>query len=375
MFAGWTIASLVAGAASESVVRTGSACLNLRSKATSRSYSIDCLDRGTAVTVLKKSGKYSYVQIGNQKGYVFTRYLNSNLASNSNSAMSSRSVSAIPPNSESQNKPSMSQPEDNQPEASKASGDDLAALSWSATKVVQNDVIGTSRGYTLTAPVGWAKISQDGSIELAGSNRSHCTSATHAHFLTMIGELSKKGLIKLNSSSVEALNSSLFRDAWNSNGYANGKIMEVLGGQSFTDKNLVKKGDFMKMDRRNGSGHTTIFSHFEGKKVCYWSSNKSTRGPGVKCESMSGKNMVFSRINDLKGLQAGLDNLMNELNSDRAFSDVRRRGGNGYVDKENLEIASANNLKSSPSLVGETQIASLPVRPRLVFASAAVGTD
>lgn len=426
VLAGFTLSYLPAQAASDAVVSIGSSCLNFRSKATGRSYVKDCLDSGTKVKVLKSNSRYSYVQVGNQKGYVWNNYLKSAPAATTASVSSAapaatddfsdyslpqdytKSVVTTASAEKSQGRLSemfiqdmtprlssnvvdqvqKSLPPDAAPTrqdsspiaqapaaaATKVPGADLASLSWNATQFVSDNVIGRGNGYSMRRAPGWAKLNADGSVYLKGSKSSHCTSATHAQFLTTIGELHKKGLIQLNEQSIAALNSNLFRDAWNSNGYANGKLMEILGGQSFTDKSLAKKGDFMKMDRSNGSGHTTIFSHFEGNKVCFWSSNGSTRGPGVKCESMSGKTLTFSRINDLQGLQAGLDNLENELRSDLAFKDVRRRGGNGFVDKDTLEIASASTLKSSPSIVNGSGMQYADAsKPRRSYATASAG--
>lgn len=419
--------------AQNSVVSAGSSCLNIRSKANSRSAVKFCAPSGTQVKVLRAANsKYSYVEVNGKRGYVFNRYLKtaprSTASSNSTSDTSSGSSSpayTAPSTSTSirsgsqngglaetgtgfltppiqtaslgdsafaemapyeQNLTGLSQSfresisptgqgfptqpitapapsrSDSSPVAQapagnsvSANGNDLGSLSWDITRALETE-IGKNRGYTLTGKVGWAKLQEDGSIVV---NRStmHCTSATHAHFLKMIGELSKKGLIKLNSESIKALNSNLFRDAWNSNGYANGKLMEMLGGQNFKEIGQARKGDFMKMDRANGSGHTVIYSHTEGGKVCYWSANKRTRGLGIQCESISGKTFTFSRITDLQGLQAGLDNLGNDLNSERSLADVRRRGGNGFVKRNALEFT---QVASAPApLNGNNAVASV----------------
>lgn len=391
----------------DSIVSSGSSCLNLRSKATSRSSVKSCVPSGSRVTVLKRSnGKWSYVQIGDQKGYLFNGYLRAapaqeapaeSATSASQSEISPRlaaRLAEIPtlrsaleaeqtstPAAMSRGFSTASTSIDDslrqsitplsggmdtfvRPPArsddlgtgsvastpSSANGNDLNALSWDVTRALETGEIGKSKGYSMQK-VGWAKMGEDGSISVSYKTM-HCTSATHAHFLKMMGELHKKGAIKLNSQSIAALNSARFRDAWNSNGYANGKLMEMLGGQNFKDIAQAKKGDFMKMDRSNGTGHTTIFSHMDGKKVCYWSANKGTRGLGVQCESMSGKTLTFSRITDLQGLQAGLDNLGNDLNSEPSLADVRRRGGHGFVKRNSLEFTQV--ASASPALTGSS---------------------
>lgn len=401
-------------AARDSIVATSSKCLNLRTRASSRSAVKSCLQPGTRLQVLGNHGSYSYVSVNGKKGYVYNNYLarasrvtarktdlrpalvksNEPVAGTSFveptlvqnlPQFSSQSNDRIPnlvstaglslprdqvlqmhqdfnmPTIPGSGRSVVTTRQDESPNLAPTAGrdvtgNDLSALSWGVTKALTEGEIGRGNGYTLRSSVGWAKLGEDGSISI-NNKRSHCTSATHAHFLKMMGELHKSGHIQLNSRSREALNSNLFRDAWNSNGYGNGKLMEFLGGQNFTDRASAKKGDFMKMDRSNGSGHTTIFSHFEGNKVCYWSSNSSTRGVGTKCESLSGKTLTFSRITDLKALQAGLDNLNNELNGDRALADVRRRGGNGFVHKASLEIASASQLAAPPVLGDSPQVA------------------
>lgn len=419
-------------AARDSVVSTSSKCLNLRSRASSRSTVKSCLRPGTRVQVLGNHGSYSYVSVNGRKGYVYNNYLarasrastpktplapvTSEAQVNSSEFVSGTSyanpklVHNMPEFSNQSNDrlPSLmstagltiprdqvqqlndiygfptiqnggpsrtqsmttrqDQPENSAPSAGRdVSGNDLSALSWGVTKALSDGEIGRGNGYTLRSSVGWAKLGEDGSISI-NNKRSHCTSATHAHFLKMMGELHKSGHIRLNEQSRQALNSSLFRDAWNSNGYGNGKLMELLGGQNFTDRASAKKGDFMKMDRSNGSGHTTIFSHFEGNKVCYWSSNSSTRGVGTKCESLSGKTLTFSRITDLQGLQAGLNNLNNELNGDRSLADVRRRGGHGFVHKASLQMASAGRLAAPPILGSGVQVADVTGGRRQVAA-------
>lgn len=234
-----------------------------------------------------------------------------------------------------------------------ADGTALNDISWAATESLEREVIGKNTGYTLSRPVGWAKISADGSVWMGDNKKTHCTAATHAHFLKTMGELHKAGLIKLNPDIIATLNSPLFRDTWNSNGYANGKIIQLLGGQNFSDVRTAKKGDFMKMDRSNGTGHTVIFSHLQGDKVCFWSGNKRnqdrTSGLGINCESIKGKTFTISRINNLEGLQGGLERLGHTLRNSHVFHSVRMKGGHGWVPRTVLALASPDEVRDYPA--------------------------
>lgn len=51
-------------------------------------------------------------------------------------------------------------------------------------------------------------------------------------------------------------------------------------------KGMPKKGDLVNIFR-NPSGHSVIFDKIENGKFCYWSSNRSTRGMGTRCEPLS----------------------------------------------------------------------------------------
>jgi hypothetical protein len=52
------------------------------------------------------------------------------------------------------------------------------------------------------------------------------------------------------------------------------------------ESGMPKKGDLVNIFR-NPSGHSVIFDRIENGKFCYWSSNRSTRGMGTWCESLS----------------------------------------------------------------------------------------
>ncbi len=157
---------------------------------------------------------------------------------------------------------------------------DVSGLMLASARSLEKNEIGKGNGYTLTRSVGWAKLDANGNIDIRGSKRSHCTSATHAAFLKTLGQLGKQGKIRIDKPAREALNSSLFRDVWNSNGYGPAKVMELLGGQNFKDPVQARAGDIVKIDRANGTGHMVILSSIKDGKICYWSSNRGTQGLG-----------------------------------------------------------------------------------------------
>lgn len=67
----------------------------------------------------------------------------------------------------------------------------LGGLSYKVTQQLDKE-IGKGNGYTLHGAVGWATLNNDGSIRMS-SKVTHCTSATHAHFLRYMGELQQRG--------------------------------------------------------------------------------------------------------------------------------------------------------------------------------------
>lgn len=69
--------------------------------------------------------------------------------------------------------------------------------------------------------------------------------------------------------------------------------------EELAKKGWPKKGDFIQYDRRLGrraTGHAAQFHSFKRqngkiKKICYWSSNRGTRGVGIQCENI-GRNFI-----------------------------------------------------------------------------------
>ena len=392
-------------------VVTADSCLNLRSKATSNSRAKQCLETGTQLKVLKTKGKYSYVEANGRKGWVFNRYTkDAPVTRKEGEPIVYRSAARTAPPSEPSSVPplgggsvgggpgtpplssmltgsvapdAMSNPSPGIQVASLGSDEsladvltpnslnqgpgapntlnageanDISSLMLNVAKSVGKEDIGYGNGYTLNSPVGWAQLQSDGSISGVKGKKSHCTSATHAAFLKTIGTLSKDGLVKLSPEALKALNSTTFRDAWNSNGYGPAALIENLGGQNFKDLSQARPGDIMKLDRKNGSGHMTIFSHVQGNRICYWTSNKKTRGvqdydKKPHCESMDRmKGYVFSRITDVAALQRGLDNLGSYL-AGPEMAQVRRKGGNA-----NVALGSFTGSPATPAALAQSGI-------------------
>jgi|GEM_PF-4290977 len=203
----------------------------------------------------------------------------------------------------------------------------------STKELMSPSMIGTQKGFELKKSVGIAKLSQkDGSFIVHSNKRSNCTTATHAVFLKTLASLNAQGKIKLSQKTIRTLNSPLFWNIWNSNGYGPLKLIDDLGGTVFDKKDLkaLKPGDFVKLDRKK-SGHMVIFTRFKGSQICYWSSNKSTKGLGETCRSTSSSLIRAGRLPSLNTLSANLDSLAEKMQTGSAYADVRKRGGGGYV--------------------------------------------
>ena len=80
-------------------------------------------------------------------------------------------------------------------------------------------------------------------------------------------------------------------------GKKNTKKVSEANMDKYSKKSVPQKGDIVNIYRKNGSGHSVIFSHYKysksGKisKICYWSSNKN-RGMSTRCEARSKMNTL-----------------------------------------------------------------------------------
>lgn len=342
-------------AAIRSVETPNRICLNVREDARFSARATDCIRNGQSVRIIDYNPQgYSRVDLGGRTGFVWTKYLKSDTSP-------AQQITPKPaPRSETTPRVSTSLPTPSAT-STRRSSRDISTLTLATARSLETNEIGQRQGFTLRRSVGWAKMDATGDIEVGPNRRSHCTSATHAALLKTLGQLHKEGHLQISDHARRALNSPLFRDVWNSNGYGPAKVIELLGGQSFRDISEAKPGDILKIDRAKGTGHMVIFSGVKDGKVCYWSSNRGTQGLGERCENTRGSRFVFSRFTDMKKLEEGLTNLDSNLRTDLAFADVRRRQGNGFVKLASLDFARTADLRSPVSL--RTRTAGLGVLP------------
>lgn len=230
---------------------------------------------------------------------------------------------------------------------------------WSsALNVVSDSVIPQGGGYNMGAG-GWPKISSDGSdVEFEPGSQSMCTSATASAFAQYIADLN--GQVDFTPEQIKYINGPIFREAFNGNTYSVAYLNQQLGGKNAIGTGAAgvksallkaKPGDIMKFDRSNGTGHSTIFQEIRGDKVCYWSSNRGTKGPGTQCESMTKfTNVAVSRLPPAKDLPKALDRMRSKKHSPKDFytpsaSDINDNGslatcgtnsesGNSYDNEE-----------------------------------------
>jgi hypothetical protein len=160
---------------------------------------------------------------------------------------------------------------------------------------------------------GWPKIVQDKNENLkcdfGPGKESMCTSATAAAFCQHIVDLHNGRNFSLTSEELGFLcdKGGPAHAALNGNTNSVAYLFQLLGGESMHAEggsqisslllSQAKTGDVLRLDRNNGTGHSTIFQKFENGKVCYWSSNTRTNGVGLQCESLSVlKGVVVSRF-------------------------------------------------------------------------------
>lgn len=81
------------------------------------------------------------------------------------------------------------------------------------------------------------------------------------------------------------------RDPFNLGPYQKMERTDEATIRQYQESGWPSPGDFLILNRRNGTGHSVLFSHYQGegsnRQVCYWSSNRGTNGMGMQCERMS----------------------------------------------------------------------------------------
>lgn len=193
---------------------------------------------------------------------------------------------------------------------------------WEAAgKVMSAKVIPQNKNYDLMAP-GWARIAGFGtslSCEFGSGKVSMCTSATAAAICQHFADLAGTGSLTLTPQQIKFLNGPQVKAAVNGNTYSIAFLIQHLGGASIKGKgsdifpvlSKAKIGDLLRIDRHNGTGHSTIFQKLEpsSNQFCYWSSNTLTEGTGVQCENISSlSEVVVSRFPaDLGALPGKID--------------------------------------------------------------------
>lgn len=200
---------------------------------------------------------------------------------------------------------------------------------WTAAgNVMKNNVIPQGQGYDMGA-TGWAKLSQPGGRDCSfgPGKQSMCTSATAAAFCQHFADLTNSHGLKLTDSQIAFLNGSQVRAAINGNTYSVALLFQHLGGASLEGtaakgniQNVLsqaKTGDVLRIDRNNGTGHSTIFQGIRGDKFCYWTSNRGTNGVGTQCENISSlTTAVVSRFpSDLSQIPGRIDQMRSSLGS------------------------------------------------------------
>ena len=119
---------------------------------------------------------------------------------------------------------------------------------------------------------------------------SYCSGATYLVFLKTLGELQRRGLIRIGRTEWESLLPLKLADGegiwgrWNANGPGTPRLFFELGlGNNFTSFDEARPGDFLKIFwtdavGQNERGHSVIFLGREMKDgvehVRFWSSNK-----------------------------------------------------------------------------------------------------
>lgn len=207
-------------------------------------------------------------------------------------------------------------------EESSACGSKDGNMWTAAMEVTEKKVIPERGGYDIKNASGRPKLRTSGGkvvVEFSPGTASHCSSATYTAFAQYCADLINSGAIDNPSALINYVNSPGIDSAFLGNTYSVAFINQQLGGYNMlgtkSKGNIAdvlkqaKPGDILKFDRSNGTGHSTVFQKFDGTNVCFWSSNKGTSGPGIKCENVSNfVDCAVSRMPTPGALNANLKN-------------------------------------------------------------------
>ena len=173
-------------------------------------------------------------------------------------------------------------------------------------------------GYATTSSAHEALSSaahiEAGSVRIQANRAvpSYCSGATYLVFLKTLGELQRRGLLRIDRTQWESLLPRKLADGegvwgrWNANGPGTPRLFHELGlGRNFTSFGEAKPGDFLKIFwtdavGQNERGHSVVFLGLEMKDgvehVRFWSSNKPG-GYGEKSVPRSKiARAIFSRL-------------------------------------------------------------------------------
>lgn len=149
-------------------------------------------------------------------------------------------------------------------------------------------------------------------IQAARAVPSYCSGATYLVFLKTLGELQRRGRVRIDRTQWESLLPLKLADGegvwgrWNANGPGTPRLFFELGlGRNFASFEEARPGDFLKIFwtdavGENERGHSVVFLGIEMKEgvehVRFWSSNKPG-GYGVKSVPRSKiARAIFSRL-------------------------------------------------------------------------------
>ena len=211
---------------------------------------------------------------------------------------------------------------------------------------------GYSAGHMATQRLS-AALSLDAaglSVEADQAMPSYCSGATYLVFLKTVSELNRRGEIRLDDRAARSLLVAGQRDGegvwgrWNANGPGTARLFyEMELGKNFTDFEMARPGDFMKIFWSNAvgkreHGHSVIYLGEEMvngvESVRFWSSNI---GVGYSQKVVPKKKIsaaIFSRLTAPRNLvhapsfQMATDPyLASLLTKESSLDEVRRQCG------------------------------------------------
>lgn len=179
---------------------------------------------------------------------------------------------------------------------------------WKAVQEVMSEGIIPPNGNYNIRFKHWPKIVREGTklnVEYGrpGDKVSMCSSAAATAFMKYLTDLVNANLLYLSDDQINYINDrsdkAPFINGLNGNSYSIALLNQALGGTNISNPKYgdrdqllqvlkqAKPGDIMQVDRRNKSGHATIFKEVKGNEFCYWASNKKTHGVSERCESIN----------------------------------------------------------------------------------------